>query len=72
MTNLLTEAFEAFWSRQGDQVVSDHDKGPVCLDALPRTHKHVAEGQMLFDVLVKDLDSKTLTVKTDHFRFVHF
>ena len=71
MTNLLTEAFEMFWSRQGNQVVGDHDKDPVCLDALPRPHKHVAEGQMLFDVLVKDLDSKTLAVKTDHLGFGH-
>ena len=59
------------WSRQGNQVVGDHDKGPVCLDALPGTHKHVAEGQVLLDVLVKDLDSKTLAVKSDHLGFAH-
>ena len=71
MTNLLTETFAMFWSRQGEQVVSDHDKSPVCLDALPGTHKHVAEGQVLLDVLVKDFDSKALPVKRDHLRFCH-
>lgn len=71
MTDLLTKSLARAWSRQGNQVVSDHDKSPVCLDAFPGAHKHVAEGQMLFDVLVKDFDSKTLTVKLDHLRFGH-
>lgn len=71
MTNLLTKAFEMFWSRQDNQVVSDHNKSPVCLNTLPGTHKHMAEGQMLLDILVKDLDSKTLSVELDHLAFAH-
>ena len=79
MTNLLAKALEVFWSRQGNQVVGDHDKSPVpsamtaplCLDALPGAHKHVAEGQVLLDVLVEDLYSKTLAVKSDHLGFAH-
>ena len=71
MTNLLTESLARAWNRQGNQVVGDHDKSPVCLDALPGAHKHVAEGQMLFDVLMKDLDSEALAVKLDHLGFGH-
>src|SRR3989338_2702071 len=71
MTNLLTKALEMLGNRQGNQVVGDHDKSPVCLDTLPRTHKDVAEGQVLFDVLVEDLDYKALAVKLDHLRFCH-
>jgi len=80
MTDLLTKTLEMLGNRhreavllrkQGNQVVGDHDKGPVCLDALPRTHKDVAEGQVLFDVLVEYLDSKTLPVKPDHLGFAH-
>ncbi len=71
MTNLLTKPFEIFWGRQGDQVVGDQDKSPVCLDALPGTHEHVAEGQVLFDVLVEEFDSKTLAVKPNHLGFAH-
>lgn len=72
ITNLLTEAFEMLGNRQGNQAVGDQDKGPVCLDVLPRAHKDVAGGQVLFEVLVEDLDSKTLAVKLDHLRFCHF
>lgn len=71
MTNLLTESLARAWNRQGNQVVSDHDKSPVCLDALPGAHKHMAEGQMLFDVLVKNLDPEALAVKLDHLGFGH-
>ena len=71
MTNLLTKTLETLRNRQGNQVVGDHDNRPVCLDALPGTHKHVAEGQVLLDILVKDFDSETLVVKLDHLRFRH-
>lgn len=71
MTNLLTKPLEMLGNRQGNQVVGDHDKSPVCLDALPRAHKDVAEGQVLFDVLVEDFDSKALPVKPDHLGFAH-
>ena len=71
MTNLLMETLEMTWSRQGNQIVGDRDKSPVCLDALPGAHKHVAKGQMLFDVLVKDFDSEALAVKLDHLGFGH-
>jgi hypothetical protein len=71
MTNLLTKPLARAWSRQGDQVVSDRGKSPVCLGALPGAHKHMVEGQMLFDVLVEDLDSKTLAVELDHLKFGH-
>ena len=72
MTNLLTETFEVLWSRQGNQIVCEHHKSPVCLDALPGPHKHVAEGQVLLDVLVKDFDSESLAIKSDHLGFAHF
>ncbi len=45
MANLLTKSLARAWNRQGDQVVGDHGQCPVCLDALPGAHKHVAEGQ---------------------------
>ena len=69
MANLLTKTFEMLWSRQGDQIVCDYDKSPVCLNALPGTHKHLSEGQVLLDVLVKDFDSESLAVKSDHLGF---
>jgi hypothetical protein len=72
MTNLLAKSLAMIWSRQGNQIVGDRDKSPVCLDALPGAHEHVAEGQVLLDVLVKDLDSKTLAVNPDHLGFAHF
>lgn len=72
ITDLLTKTLAMTWSRQGNQIVCDHDKSPVCLNALPGTHKHMAEGQVLFDVLVKDFDSESLAVKSDHLGFAHF
>ena len=71
MANLLAKTFEIFWRRQDNQVVGDHDKCPVCLDALPGAHEHVAEGQVLLDVLVEDFDPKSLAVESDHFGFAH-
>lgn len=64
---------------EGDQVAGDHDKSPACqevssplgLDALPGTHKHVAEGQVLLDILVKDFDSESLAVQSDPLGFAH-
>ena len=71
MTNLLTKTFQSRFGRQRDEVVSDRKNRPVCLDAFPRSHKHLAETQMLFDVLVKGLDGKTLHVNLDHLGFAH-
>jgi hypothetical protein len=65
MTDFLAKALEAFSSRQGDHVVGDHGKRPVCLNALPRTHKHLAKRQMLFDLLVKGLDPEPLLVQSN-------
>lgn len=64
MTNFLAKSLEAFSSRQGDQVVGDHGKRPVCLNALPGAHEHLPEGQMLLDLLVKDLDPEPLLVQS--------
>ena len=64
MTDFLTKPLEAFSSRQSDQVVSNHGKRPVCLDALPGAHKHLTKSQMLFDLLVKGLDPELLLVQS--------
>ena len=64
MTNFLAKPLEAFSSRQSDQIVCDHGKRPVCLNALPGAHKHLAERQMLLDLLVKGLDPEPLLVQS--------
>ena len=56
---------------QNNDVVCDHDEGPVCLDTTPGAHKHFSKTEMLFDVLVKDLDGEALGVKMNHCRLVH-
>jgi len=71
MADFLPKTFALSWARQGNQVVSDCDKSPVCLNALPRTHEHMAKGQMLLDVLVKDLDPETLVVEPNSPRFAY-
>lgn len=71
MTNLLTKTFQARLGRQYDEVVGDRKNRPVCLDAVPGSHKHFAETQMLFDVFVKSLDGKALGVNLDHLGFGH-
>ena len=64
MTDFLAKPLETFSSRQGDQVVGDHGKRPVCLNALPGAHKHLAKCQMLLDLLVKGLDPEPLLVQS--------
>jgi len=64
MTDFLAKPLEAFSSRQSDQIVSDHGKRPVCLNALPGAHEHLAESQVLFDLLVKGLDPEPLLVQS--------
>jgi len=71
MTNLLSETFQSRLRGQGDEVVSDRQNRPVCLDACPGAHKHFPKAQMLFDVLVKGFDRKTLGVNPRHFGFRH-
>lgn len=71
MANLLTETFQSRLRGQSDEIVGDRKNRPVCLDAFPGSHKHLAETQMLFDVLVKGLDGKALGVNLDHLGFVH-
>lgn len=71
MTNLLTETLQSRLRRQSDEVVSDRKNRPVCLDAFPGSHKHLAETQMLFDVFVKSLDGEALGVNLDHLGFGH-
>ena len=71
MANLLTETFQSRFGGQYDEVVGDRKNRPVCLDAVPGSHKHLAETQMLFDVLVKGLDGKTLGINFDHLGFGH-
>jgi len=56
---------------QGNRVVCDGQKDPVCLDTLPGAHKHLGETEMLFDVLVKEFDRETLRVKPHHFGLRH-
>lgn len=64
MTYFLAKPLEVFSSRQGDQVVGNHGKRPVCLNALPGAHEHLAESQMLLDLLVKGLDPEPLLVQS--------
>src|SRR3989338_400271 len=71
MTNHLTKASGSVPVPQGDQVVGDPDKSPVCLDSIPGTHKDLAESEMLLDVLVEGLDPDPLKVQRDHLRFGH-
>lgn len=66
MTDLLTETFQSRLRGQSDEVVGDRKNRPVCLDTVPGSHKHLAETQMLFDVLVKGLDGKALGINLDH------
>ena len=72
MTNHLTETSGPVPIPQGDQVVGDPDKTPVCLDSIPGTHKNLAKAEVLLDVLVEGLDPDPLKVKSDHLRFGHF
>lgn len=71
MANLLMETFQSRFGGQCDEVVGDRKNRPVCLDAIPGSHKRFSEAQMLFDVLVKGLDGKALGVNLDHFGFGH-
>ena len=71
MTNHLAEASGIRTIPKGDRVVGDAQKDPVCLDAIPGAHKHFGETEMLFDVLVKELDREAFGVKTHHFGFGH-
>ena len=71
MTNHLTKTPGSVPVPQGNQVVGDPDKSPVCLDAVPGTHKDLAKSEVLLDVLVKGLDPDPLKVKRDHLRFGH-
>ena len=64
MTDFLAKPLEVLLSRQSDQVVGDHGKRPVCLNALPGAHEHLAESQVLLDLLVKGLDPKPLLVQS--------
>lgn len=72
MTDLLAETFQSRLCGQSDEVVGDRKNRPVCLDAVPGAHKHLAETQVLFDVLVKGLDGKALGINLDHLGFGHF
>ena len=71
MANFLTETFQSRYGGQSDEVVSDRQNRPVCLDACPGTHKHFPEAEMLLDVLVKSLDGKALGINFDHLGFGH-
>ena len=71
MANHLTKTPGSVPVPQGDQVIGDPDKGPVCLDSVPGTHKDLAKSEVLLDVLVESLDPDPLEVKCDHLCFGH-
>ena len=71
MTNHVAKASGIGAIPQGDRVVCETEKNPVCLDAIPGAHKHFGETEMLFDILVKELDREAFGVKTHHFEFGH-
>lgn len=72
MTNHLTKTPGFVSIPQGNRVVSDRKEGPVCLDAVPRSHKHFPESEMLLDVLMEGFDPDALKIKQNHLRFGHF
>ena len=72
MTNHLAKTPGFFSVPQGNRVVSNPDQGPVCLDAVPGTHKDLAKSEVLFDVLVEGFDPDPLEVKLNHLRLGHF
>ena len=71
MTNHLTKTPGSVSIPQGDQVVCDPDKSPVCLNSIPGAHKDLAKSEVLLDVLVEGFDPDPLKVKSDHLRFGH-
>lgn len=71
MTNHLTEASGFCSIPQGNRVVCDHDERPVCLDAVPRAHKHLFETEMLLHVLMEGFDPDAFEIELDHLRFRH-
>ena len=71
MTNHLAKTPGPGSIPQGNGVVRDPDKGPVCLDSVPGAHKDLAKSEVLFDVLVEGFDPDALEVKLDHLRFGH-
>ena len=72
MTYFLAKTFQSRFGGQSDEIVSDRQNRPVCLDAVPGSHKHLAEAEVLLDVLVKDFDRKALRVKFHHLGLGHF
>jgi len=72
MTNHLTKTSGFVSIPQGNRVVGDRQEGPVCLDAVPRAHKHFPESEMLLDVLMEGFDPDALEIKLNHLRFGHF
>lgn len=69
--NLLTKASWTISTGDPDEVVCDGHERPVCLDAVPRTHEHLAESEMLFDLLVEGFDPEALRVKTREIQLGH-
>lgn len=72
MTNHLTKTAGSISVGQGNGVVGDQKNGPVCLDTVPRAHKHFPESEMLLDVLMESFDPDSLGIESDHLRFCHF
>jgi len=71
MTNHGAKASALRAIPQGNRIVCDHQKDPVCLDAIPGAHKHFGKAEMLFDVLVEEFDREAIGVETHHFGFGH-
>jgi hypothetical protein len=71
MTNYGTKASGLRAIPEGNRIVCDGQKDPVCLDAIPGAHKHFGETEMLFDVLVKKLDCEAIGVNPHHFGLGH-
>lgn len=66
--NFLTKASGAISTGDADEVVRDGHERPVYLDACPRTHEHLPESEMLFDLLMEGFDPEALRVETRHFQ----
>src|SRR3989338_4309143 len=72
MTNHPAKTSGAGAIPQSNRIVCNHEDCPVCLDSVPRAHKHLFESEMLFDVLMEGFDPDALEIKLHHLKLGHF
>lgn len=72
MKNLLPKTLMFSIIGQNNDVVSNRNKRPVFLNTMARAYKYFSETKMLFNVLMKKFNHKTLAVKLYHFSLTQF